>query len=157
MSDKSQAGLLVVLQFVILALLVAGLLFLPASQVSGLRLAGFIIAVAGLVVIAVGVLNHLQVNRAIVRISPEPDASRQLVEIGLYRWIRHPLYLGAILVGFGAAIAHGHGMVYAVALLLCLFFTYKSTFEERWLMRVYPGYVDYRRRTGRFLPLQRSH
>jgi protein-S-isoprenylcysteine O-methyltransferase Ste14 len=152
MSDKTQALVLVLIQFILFALLGGALLFLPAGQVVWARLLGLVVAVLGVAVIAVALLNHAQVNRALVNISPEPDASLQLVEIGLYRWIRHPLYLGAILAASGVALAHGHIVGMGVAVVIWLFFTYKSSFEERWLVRVYPGYAEYRQRTGRFLP-----
>jgi protein-S-isoprenylcysteine O-methyltransferase Ste14 len=152
MSDKTRALLLVLIQFILFAVLGGVLLFLPAGQVVWVRLLGLAVAAIGLIVIAVALLNHVQVNRALVSISPEPDASLQLVEIGLYHWIRHPLYLGAILAAFGVALAHGHIASIAVAALVWLFFTYKSAFEERWLVHVYPGYPAYRQRTGRFLP-----
>jgi protein-S-isoprenylcysteine O-methyltransferase Ste14 len=152
MSDKMQAMVLVVIQFILFGLLGSALLILPAGQVSWVRLLGIAMAVIGLIVIAMAVLNHVQVNRALVNISPEPNASQQLVEIGLYRWIRHPIYLGVLLAAFGAALAHGHGVGILIAALLAVFFTYKSLFEERWLMRVYTDYAAYRQRTGRFLP-----
>lgn len=153
MSDKTQAMLLVSLQFILFALLAGVLLFLPDDQTGWVRLIGIGMSGLALLVVAVGLLDHIRVNRAIVSVSPEPNASRQLVVIGLYRWIRHPLYLGGILVGWGAALAHGHWAGYILAVLMTLFFTYKSMFEERWLMRVYADYAAYRQRTGRFLPL----
>jgi protein-S-isoprenylcysteine O-methyltransferase Ste14 len=152
MSDKTQAILLVLLQFVLFALLAGALLLLPAGQIDWLRLVGVILVCIGLVVVAISLLNHIQVNRAMVNISPEPNAELQLVEIGLYRWIRHPIYLGVILVAVGATLAHGHWIAFTLAILIVLLFTYKSGFEERWLMRVYSNYADYRLRTGRFLP-----
>jgi len=152
MSDRTQAMLLVTVQFIQIALLGGALLLLPAGQVGWARLLGIAMAVIGLIVIAIALLNHVQVNRAMVNISPEPNASLQLVEIGLYRWIRHPIYLGVLLAGFGAALAHGHWVAILIAAILVVFFTYKSIFEERWLMRVYTGYAAYRQRTGRFLP-----
>jgi protein-S-isoprenylcysteine O-methyltransferase Ste14 len=152
MSDKTQAMLLVAVQFILFTLLGGALLFLPAGQAIWARLLGIAMAVIGLGVFAIAVLNHVQVNRALVNISPEPDASLHLVEIGLYRWIRHPIYLGVLLAAIGAALAHGHWVSILIAALLVMFFTYKSVFEERWLMRVYTGYAAYRQRTGRFLP-----
>lgn len=152
MSDRTQALLLVFIQFVLFAVLVGTMLLLPADQMAWIRLTGIVITGIALGVVAIALFNHVQVNRTMVNISPEPDKSRRLVEVGIYRRIRHPLYLGAILVGIGAALAHGHWAAYAVAILLGLFFTYKSIFEERWLMRVYPGYASYRQHTGRFLP-----
>lgn len=152
MSDRTQALLLVFIQFVLFMLLAGIWLFLPAGQVGWARALGLLLTLAGLVVVAVALLNHFQVNQALVNVSPEPNAALQLVEIGLYRWIRHPIYLGVILTALGAALVHGHWLGILLAVVLWLFFTYKSGFEERWLMRVYPGYADYRRRTGRFVP-----
>jgi protein-S-isoprenylcysteine O-methyltransferase Ste14 len=57
-----------------------------------------------------------------------------------------------MLAGFGAALAHGHIVGIVIAVVMCAFFTYKSTFEERWLSQVYPDYVEYRTRAGRFWP-----
>ena len=117
-----------------------------------MRLVGIALAVAGLFIIGLSVLTHFQVNRALVNVSPEPNASNQLVQSGIYGFIRHPIYSGVMLAGFGAALAHGHIVGIVIAVVMCAFFTYKSTFEERWLSQVYPDYVEYRTRAGRFWP-----
>jgi len=40
----------------------------------------------------------------------------------------------------------------AVTALLFILFHYKSRYEEQMLIEKFPGYVDYKLNTGRFLP-----
>ena len=150
---KTQAQILVGIQFIFFALLAGALFLLPAGQAGWERIFGILIALLGLAMIFLAILNHWQANRALVHVSPEPNASVALVQSGLYTRIRHPIYTGVMLAGLGAAMAHGHWIPLLIALALCVFFAYKSTFEERWLMQVYPAYAAYRQRAGRFLPL----
>jgi protein-S-isoprenylcysteine O-methyltransferase Ste14 len=149
---KIQALLLVVLQFVLFALLAGALLLLPDGQVLWVRLLGGTLAFLGLLVIAIGILTHFWINNSLVNVSPEPNGNNQLVAVGIYKYIRHPIYTGVILGGLGAALVHGHSVALLLALVIAGFFTYKSTFEERWLMQVYPAYAQYRTRAGRFWP-----
>lgn len=149
---KTQATVLVAVQMVLFATLAGALFLLPAAQIGWLRILGILLAVLGLIVIFLAIFNHWQINRSMVNVSPEPNAAASLVQSGLYARIRHPIYSGVMLAGLGAALAHGHWLPLLIALGLVVFFSYKSTFEERWLMQVYPGYADYRQRAGRFLP-----
>jgi protein-S-isoprenylcysteine O-methyltransferase Ste14 len=149
---KTQAQGLVLAQFVLFALLAGAFFFLPDGQVLWARLLGIMVTLLGLGVVGLSILTHFQVNRALVNVSPEPNGNNQLVETGLYARIRHPIYTGVMLCAVGAAVAHGHGVGLLIAVVLCAFFTYKSTFEERWLEQVYPAYNDYRTRAGRFWP-----
>jgi protein-S-isoprenylcysteine O-methyltransferase Ste14 len=84
---------------------------------------------------------------------PLPNGAVDLVTRGPYRWIRHPIYT-AVSLGVGAiAIRTRTPMVIATAAALILFLAFKARWEERHLMRVFPGYEDYAARTGRFVPL----
>ena len=83
---------------------------------------------------------------------PTPKPGSQLVQTGLYRWVRHPIYTGIILLifGFAAGVGSVHKLIIAVFLLILFYL--KSTYEEKQLLRQYPNYADYGKRTGRFLP-----
>lgn len=152
MSPKQQALLLVLFQFLLFVVLAAALFMLPLGEGGWTRLLGIVLALAGLLVIFLALRTYFRVNRSLVNVSPEPDQTAQLVDRGIYRRIRHPIYLGVILCGLGAALMHGHIVPIIISLLFIPFFTYKSIFEERWLMQVYAGYDAYRQRAGRFLP-----
>jgi protein-S-isoprenylcysteine O-methyltransferase Ste14 len=84
----------------------------------------------------------------------EPLPEGQLVTTGIYRLVRHPIYLGLslILAGWtGGAVAWWAGL--AVFSLSIAYFEGKARVEERWMTQRFPRYTDYRRRTPRILPL----
>ena len=83
---------------------------------------------------------------------PHPSAKSSLLENGPYKKIRHPMYTAVLLTFTGIALfTHSVPRLIITALLLILFVV-KSKFEETLLIEKFPGYPDYRRRTGRFLP-----
>jgi len=81
---------------------------------------------------------------------PTPDSS--LVESGPYRFIRHPMYAGLVLLAFGWALVVRGRMTLLWAALLLVALDIKSRHEERWLGERFAGYADYRRRVRRFIP-----
>jgi protein-S-isoprenylcysteine O-methyltransferase Ste14 len=85
------------------------------------------------------------------RFSIVPEA-RGLVTSGPYRLVRHPIYLGEIVAGFGLVLPtllSPHAVVFAVFLGAQLIRTY---FEERVLRSTYPQYEAYARNTHRLIP-----
>lgn len=83
---------------------------------------------------------------------PRPRDDAVLVEHGIYAIIRHPIYAGLILGGFGWSTVTRSLPAAGVMILLAIYFDLKSRREEAWLADRYPGYDAYRRRTRRFLP-----
>lgn len=83
---------------------------------------------------------------------PRPHAEAEMVERGIYRRIRHPIYAGLILAAVGWATFSGSPPAFAAAVALGLFMDAKARREEGWLSDRYPEYAGYRKRTKRFLP-----
>jgi protein-S-isoprenylcysteine O-methyltransferase len=72
---------------------------------------------------------------------------------GPYRHIRHPGYLGSLLVWCGFALASGSAVVVGtVAALVGPAYVYRIGAEEELLERELPGYAEYRGRTTRLVP-----
>lgn len=83
---------------------------------------------------------------------PEPNRELGLLQHGVYAFVRHPIYLGLILMAFGWAILFQKGWGLVVSALLTLFFHLKAGEEEHRLLKCYPDYADYMQHTGRLLP-----
>ena len=75
---------------------------------------------------------------------------QRIVTSGLYRWVRHPSYLGSLIMIVGLSLV----CIYlALAYLAFVFFMARIVEEEAILNLGFPGvYSDYRRRTGALLP-----
>jgi protein-S-isoprenylcysteine O-methyltransferase Ste14 len=83
---------------------------------------------------------------------PKPNEAGQLVASGVYRWVRHPIYTGVLLVALGWAFyIEGLVTLWSV-LLIAIFFDIKSRSEERWLQEKYPEYAAYSKKTRRLIP-----
>ena len=76
---------------------------------------------------------------------------QDVVDKGLYGYIRHPIYTGDLLLLIGLELALNSWLVLA-ALLLCPIVMWKAVKEERMLLQELKGYVEYHRRTKRFIP-----
>lgn len=81
-------------------------------------------------------------------------AEQRVVEEGPYRLVRHPGYLGSLLVWTGAAASSGNLLCLgAVIVLLAVAYSYRIHAEERMLLEALGApYEDYRRRSRRLLP-----
>lgn len=127
-----------------------GLAELPPTDATGWLCLG-----TGLALLAAGTLIGLAGLRALGRnltAMPHPKRDAELVETGIYRVIRHPLYLAVFTTALGWAVAMASVPAALVAALLGLWLDAKARREERWLVDAHPGYPEYRRRTRRFIP-----
>ena len=78
--------------------------------------------------------------------------ARGLVQSGLYRWIRHPIYLGEFLVFAGILILAISPLTLVIYGVFVALQVYRLLMEERTLSEAYPQYSQYCARTARLLP-----
>jgi protein-S-isoprenylcysteine O-methyltransferase Ste14 len=83
---------------------------------------------------------------------PRPKPDGRLVQTGPYRWVRHPVYAGGILVSFGWGLWVGGWLTLSYALLLLVFLDFKSAREERWLREKFPEYPAYAAKVRKLIP-----
>jgi protein-S-isoprenylcysteine O-methyltransferase Ste14 len=77
--------------------------------------------------------------------------NQQVVAKGIYAYIRHPIYIGDLLLLFGLELALNSWLVAGVAILAPIVMM-KAVKEERMLGESLPGYGAYCMRTKRFIP-----
>ncbi|MFD1096641.1 methyltransferase family protein [Salegentibacter chungangensis] len=148
MKLKSKDYILVGIQAAIFMLYIFDLQILQLSFPQLIKDAALIVSILGWIIVLVAIL---QLNRNLSPF-PSPKADSKLVQNGLYKYIRHPVYFG-ILIGLGGiAIYSLSGYRVILTLALYVLFDIKSIYEEKLLMTKFPGYRDYRKKTGRFFP-----
>ncbi len=141
-----------VVQVVLLGLYGVLLVVLPAGDWGWIGWLGVPLIGVGVVLLLPALKAH---GRKLTPL-PEPRRELGLLRTGVYAYIRHPIYAGLMALAFGLALWFQKAGALAAALLLTLFFNLKAREEERRLLRLYPEYADYQRRTGRFLPRWRT-
>jgi protein-S-isoprenylcysteine O-methyltransferase Ste14 len=83
--------------------------------------------------------------------APGQVAKAALISHGLYRYVRHPIYSGDILLLIGLELALNSQVLFAILLMIPVILR-QAIREERLLVRNLPGYDAYCGRTKRFLP-----
>jgi protein-S-isoprenylcysteine O-methyltransferase Ste14 len=76
----------------------------------------------------------------------------QVVEKGPYAVIRHPSYLGSMLVVLGLPLVMNAYLNLILSAVLIALFAQRLLLEERVLADRMPAYADYRQRTHRLFP-----
>ena len=150
MTKRLKGNLLVLGQFILIALLIV----VPSSGLNTGVFSTFLVAISlismflGIVILG---LSALALGKSLTA-HPIPGKNAVLVTDGLYRFVKHPIYSGLILLSFGLTIAGGFfpHAIFFVALVVLL--NYKASFEEKLLASAYAGYAEYSKKTGRFIP-----
>ncbi len=107
--------------------------------------------VAGVAGIVIMLLGGTSLGRGLTA-APLPNGHAQLRTGGLYRWVRHPIYSGLLLMAGAIVVVSGSVTRLLVFAALVALINVKARWEERHLMRRFPGYAAYAARTPRFVP-----
>jgi protein-S-isoprenylcysteine O-methyltransferase Ste14 len=118
----------------------------PAQTIG--RWSGALLLLGGLAVVARAVFD-LGPN---LTPFPRPRQAGVLVEHGIYRVLRHPVYAGLVLITAGWSLMHGSVIGLVLSAVVAGFLDLKARREEELLAAAFPGYEAYRRRTKRFVP-----
>lgn len=77
---------------------------------------------------------------------------RQLVLEGAYKWVRHPMYAGDVLLLIGFALANFSPAYFLLVPVHVGLLLYRARLEEVRLAASSPEYAEYRRKTGFIFP-----
>ena len=104
-----------------------------------------------LIGIGIALLSMMQLN---IHLSPFPSPKKgsKLVQNGLYKYVRHPIYSGVLIALFGYGVYTTSSYRLIISFSLLVLFYYKSKYEEMHLQRNFSDYKSYQKTTGRFFP-----
>jgi len=102
--------------------------------------------VAGDVLVALGLLIIFLVFKENTFTSAviEVDAEQRVISTGPYALVRHPMYLGAVVMLFGVPLALGSWWGLFAVILLTLVIVWRLLEEEKFLAKNLSGYSAYR-------------
>lgn len=81
----------------------------------------------------------------------------KVIDTGVYGYIRHPMYLGTLLIMLGFTIATLSILSFIVWIALFVFLDRMATYEEKDLTRILgQQYVDYQKRVRKWIPINRA-
>lgn len=151
MDDMQKGRMLVFLQFGLIIILA----MYPDSATVDSRT-----NILGTVVIAVGLVLLFAGFRGLgksLTANPVPNQDGVLVTTGVYGIVRHPIYLGLLIITFGLVISSGVWAQIVVWLALAVLLVYKMRWEEVLLTAKYKGYAEYMAKVPAIIPgLKRS-
>lgn len=113
-----------------------------------LKIISLFVSIIGLLII---VLALLQLNKNLSPF-PTPKDKAVLIQNGLYKYVRHPIYSGILLLFIGYSIFQDSWYKLGISILLALLFHYKAAYEEQLLSLKYKDYNLYKSNTGKFFP-----
>lgn len=78
----------------------------------------------------------------------------KVVTAGPYAWVRHPAYLGVILLWTGFGVLSGNLIIaFLFPIMFVIVYLYRISVEERMLVKELDGdYIQYQRRTRKLVP-----
>jgi len=81
--------------------------------------------------------------------------NHEIIETGLYKFIRHPGYLGQIFIFIGISISISNWLsIFIMMLAITLAYLYRIKMEERFMLeQIGENYLKYQNRTKRLIPM----
>ena len=112
---------------------------------------GFIIILAGLLIIFIAARQFKAVNTTINPIKPE-NAS-VLVSKGIFSYSRNPMYLGMLLIIIGFSIIHNFLAIIVIMPIWIIYMTYFQIIPEEETMEILfkENFVNYCKKTRRWI------
>ncbi len=126
--------------------------FLYANfSLNGMNVLAFLFLIIGVIIIIMGI-NKFRENRT--TISPiKPNKTSSLVNNGIYKYTRNPMYLGLLLMLFSAALFLKNFISFLIIPLFILFITRNQILPEEEILDNMFGeeYKNYKKKVRRWI------
>lgn len=138
----------VYVQFILLIIYLLHIDLVQINILNSIRYIGIVIVFIGSLT---AIIAMLQLND---KLSPFPStkSNATLITNGIYRFIRHLIYTGIILITLGYSFYSSSLYSIIISTLLYTLFYYKSSYEEQCLKISFPDYKSYQKKSDLFFP-----
>ncbi|MBM3234176.1 DUF1295 domain-containing protein [Candidatus Pacearchaeota archaeon] len=103
---------------------------------------GILIIIFGIILI---LLTYIQIKKHFLR-------ARGIVKNGLYKYSRHPMYLGIIIFFIGLIFLVPSFYIFIYSLVAIIFMIWQAYEEEKFLEKKFLKYKNYKKETGMIIP-----
>jgi protein-S-isoprenylcysteine O-methyltransferase Ste14 len=83
---------------------------------------------------------------------PEPKIGAPFITTGIYRIVRHPMYLAVILIGVGLTVSKFSLLRALITVILIVDLKIKQRYEDRLLLAKWPQARQYQAEVGALFP-----
>jgi protein-S-isoprenylcysteine O-methyltransferase Ste14 len=118
------------------------------SLLGWIHIVGFCASILGILMIVYAIW---QMKYAITAY-PTPKEKATLIDSGIFKYWRHPIYAGVIYAAFGFSLFWGSIFKFLISVLLLILFHFKTKYEEERLDEKYENYNEYKKKTGYLFP-----
>jgi protein-S-isoprenylcysteine O-methyltransferase Ste14 len=118
----------------------------PYSEIG--TLSGSVLFISGVFLFLAGIFKH-GVN---ITPLPFPKENMELIETGPYRFVRHPMYGGGVMLAFGWAFWCNGWLTIGYCVILFIYLDIKASREEKWLNAKFSNYTGYQKRVCKLIP-----
>ena len=84
--------------------------------------------------------------RPSLRVSPIPKPGAPLITVGIYKWFRHPMYLGVLMFGVGMLITNLNLASILIFIALSINMVIKANYEDHLLRNRHSNALEYQQR-----------
>ena len=147
--DRMQIVMLIAFFGVWISDFVSGFLFGRSTVVVSV-MSHVLLIIPAICVLIMGVYLVAQSHTAIFR---DTSFQSHVLNLGVYSWVRHPMYLGVLLFCLGFLVASFS--IASLSIWLLFFFLYDrmTAYEEDDLIRIFGDeYLEYQQLAGKWIP-----
>jgi protein-S-isoprenylcysteine O-methyltransferase Ste14 len=123
-------------------------LFIKHQLSNSVVITGFLILIIG---ISLRLLSLITL-KSNFSLSINSNHSNNLVVSGLYRYIRHPLYLASLLMSFAGCVIFSCVIIWIFPVITLIAVIVRIKEEEVALAEDYPEYIEYKNKTYKLIP-----
>ena len=113
-----------------------------------LKYTSLLLSIAGFVIIFIA---FIQLDKNLTPF-PTPKDNGSLIQTGLYKLVRHPIYSGIIITTIFFGFYQQSFWKISIGISLWILFYFKSKYEEKLLSNQFNDYQKYKESTKRFFP-----